>query len=595
MIAILLYFAGSIITYFTKKASGIIAFIFAVLANIAFIFTKPFSLHLANFSINFSLTPLASLFGIIILTLASFVMFCHPNTKERQYYPLFLLSLTGISIILLSQNFLSFFLGWELMSMSSFFLVYNNKDRKAGLLYLIASAVGAYGILIGIALIYAKTGSISFGIFSQNINLFSHKEIIYLIFLFGAGFGVKAALMPLHIWAPDGYREAKDPFTAFFSGGLSKLGIYGFFLILFVLIGADKFLTFKTTRWVLAWLGGITAFLGAFYAIFQTDIKRLLALSSVSQMGYAITALALGTSLGITASLYTVLSHALFKGILFITAASVILRTGKTSLDEMGGLVKNMPLTFIISLFAVIGLVGVPPMGGFPAKWLLYEGLIKANFPGLIALMFAASTLAFLYSYRFIHGIFLGKRSPALKDIKEAPSLNIFSSLILMLILLFVGMFPGWVVDFFSPVIKSLGFTVMEHSPGIISTPLGNFNGFLVGIIFIIAGLFATILSLFFSRRLHASSIDTYSSGEALTEETPYHYTSNFYLFIQREFTGILRLNARKFYFSIAQFIENSANALRKLYTGNGQVYIWYVIIVWIGLIIGIFYKGGFK
>ena len=595
MIVIALYFVGSIITYFTKKVSGFIAFIFAVSANVAFVFTKPFGFHLANFSINFSSTPLSYVFGMIILTLGSFVMFAYPNTRERHYYPLFLLALTGISIILLSQNFLSFFFGWELMSLSSFFLVYNNKDRKAGLLYLIASAIGAYGILMGIALIFAKTGSIAFSEFSKNLGLFSHKEIISLIFLFGTGFGVKAAVMPLHIWAPDGYREARDPFTAFFSGGLSKLGIYGFILVLFVLLGADKFLTFKATRWILAWLGGLTAFFGAFYAIFQTDIKRLLALSSVSQMGYAITALALGTSLGITASLYTVLSHALFKGILFITAASVILRTGKHSLDDMGGLVKNMPITFLITLFAIIGLTGVPPMGGFPAKWLVYEGLIKSNFPGLVVLMFAASTLAFLYAYRFIHGIFLGKRPSELKNIKEAPFLNILSTGILMIILLIVGMFPGWVIDFFSPAIKYMGLPVMKHTFGMISTPLGNFNGFLVGIIFIIAGLFATIISLFFSRRFRASSIDTYSSGEALTEDTPYHYTSNFYQFIQREFIGILRLNARKFYFNIARFIEDSANALRRLYTGNGQVYIWYVIVVWIGLLIAFLYKGGLR
>jgi len=595
MLTIALYFAGSIITYFTKKASAIIAFIFAVLANIAFVFTKPLNFHLANFNLNFSLTPLSYIFGIIILTLASFVMFCYPNTKERQYYPLFLLSLTGISIILLSNNFLSFFFGWELMSVSSFFLIYNNKDRKAGLLYLVASAVGAYGILMGISVVYAKTGSILFISFSQNLNLFSRREIVYLIFLFGAGFGVKAALMPLHIWAPDGYREARDPFTAFFSGGLSKLGIYGFLLLLFVFIGADRFATFHITKWTLAWLGGLTAFLGGFYAIFQTDIKRLLAFSSISQMGYAITALSLSTSLGVTASLYTVLSHALFKGILFITAASVILRTGKHSFDELGGLVKNMPLTFIVSVFAVIGLNGVPPMGGFPAKWLVYEGLIKAHYPGLIALMFAASTTAFLYSYRFIHGVFFGKRMPSLKNIKEAPFVNILSSTILMLALLFIGMFPGWVVDFFSPAIKFLGFKVMVHTFGTLSTPLGNFNGFLVGIVFIIAGLFATIVSLFFSRKMRVSSIDTYSSGEALTEETPYHYSSNFYLFIQRDFSGFLRLSARKFYFSIARFIENSAQGLRRIYTGNGQVYIWYVIIVWIGLIIGFLYKGGFK
>ncbi|HHE04728.1 MAG TPA: hypothetical protein ENL19_01540 [candidate division WOR-3 bacterium] len=209
--------------------------------------------------------------------------------------------------------------------------------------------------------------------------------------------------------------------------------------------------------------------------------------------------------------------------------------------------------------------------------------------------MFAASTTAFLYSYRFIHGVFFGKRMPSLKNIKEAPFVNILSSTILMLALLFIGMFPGWVVDFFSPAIKFLGFKVMVHTFGTLSTPLGNFIGFLVGIVFIIAGLFATIVSLFFSRKMRVSSIDTYSSGEALTEETPYHYSSNFYLFIQRDFSGFLRLSARKFYFSIARFIENSAQGLRRIYTGNGQVYIWYVIIVWIGLIIGFLYKGGFK
>lgn len=595
MFAILLYFIGSVITYFTKKVSGFVAFIFAVSANVMFVFTKPFTLHLAGFSMGFSLTPLSRLFGIIILTLGSFVMFCYPNSKQKHYYPFFLLSLLGISIILLSRNFVSFFFGWELMSLSSFFLVYNRNSRRAGLLYLIASAIGAYGILVGMSYIYANVGSASFNDFIQNIGMFSHIELVYLFLLFGVGFGIKAALMPLHIWAPEAYRESKDPFTAFFSGGLSKLGIYGFLLFAFVFIGSDKFLTFHISNWLLAWAGGITAFLGGFYAIFQNDIKKLLAYSSVSQMGYVITAFSLGTSLGVTASLYTVLSHALFKSILFITAASVILRTGKTSLDDMGGLVKNMPFTFVVSLFAVIGLTGVPPMGGFPAKWLIYEGLIKSGYIGLIGLIFAASTTAFLYSYRFLHGVFLGKRPISLKETKEAPFLNIFSSTILMFILLFIGIFPGWVVDFFSSVIKSAGFEVMDHTFGTLSTPFGNFNGFLVGIIFIVVGFFVTLLSLFFSHKLKASANDTYSSGEALTNETPYHYSSNFYLFIKREFSGFLRVGVTKFYFSLARFFENSADALRRLYAGSGQVYLWYVIVVWVGMIIFFIYRGGIR
>jgi NADH-quinone oxidoreductase subunit M len=223
--------------------------------------------------------------------------------------------------------------------------------------------VGAYAILLAFSLLYALAGhSLLFKDVLTYLPSMPTGVLISIFILLVIGFGVKAAMMPLHPWAPSAYRESPHTFTSLFSGALSKMGIYGIFLTLFFFtfrfstLGIGYLRGTHILGYILAWFGAVTAFLGALIAIKQDSAKKLLAYSSISQLGYVIFGLGIGTSMAVTGALFHAISHAIFKGLLFLAVAGVIKRIGTDNLTEMGGLIKRMPFTFVFALFGILAL-----------------------------------------------------------------------------------------------------------------------------------------------------------------------------------------------------------------------------------------------
>ncbi len=302
---IIILFSGALLSFIsnriTPKISGIVSF--ATISFVSFLFFtqvnigETFQFTLGEIQMQFGVTPYTFVFAIIVLglgTLASLYSIGYMKDKERlgYFYSNFILTITGMIGIVFSQDFISFFIFWEIMTWSSYLLVIYNgyNSRNIGMKYMIFSAIGAYAMLTAIVSIKANYGTYNIAEAMQN-GAFNFSENIYIPIMLLVGFSVKAALMPLHVWAPNAYSKSPMSFTSIFSGAMSKMGILGIGLVLasaYSYTNDDSTNYVTILRYTLGWLGGITAVMGTIYALIQTDAKKLLAYSSVAQLGYII-------------------------------------------------------------------------------------------------------------------------------------------------------------------------------------------------------------------------------------------------------------------------------------------------------------------
>ena len=340
-------------------------------------------------------------------------------------YHVFLASMVGV---VLADDAYAFMVMWETMALSSFFLVTANhriaEIRRAGYLYLLIAHVGAIGILMCFGVLQANTGDYTFtNMRAQSLSPFWASAAFGLAVL---GFGAKAGVVPLHIWLPEAHPAAPSPVSALMSGVMLKTAIYGLLRVVFDLLHLQLW------WWggVLLALGLTTAMLGVVFAAVQVDMKRLLAYSSIENIGLLLAGIGLAVvfaaydmkpmaALALTASLYHVASHALFKSLLFLGTGSVLHATSERNLGKLGGLIRSMPWVAWVTLIGVLASAGLPPLGGFVSEWLLLQSFLFA--PGLpvplltmlipvVAAMIAlVAALAGYTMVKFFGVIFLGQ------------------------------------------------------------------------------------------------------------------------------------------------------------------------------------------
>ncbi len=606
LLLLLIPFIAAFIVYIVDKIQGkkegeIASYAISglLVLMIVFAYEKGFSFSLPAGGFGplvFKIDMLSWFFAI--MTIGFFVLnlvFITSYYKERELYmkeffiPIFFVLLGSIFGILFSKNLLAMFFFWEIMTWVSYLMAsFSGKiSRVSSIRYFIMSIFGAYAFLIAVAMLFSRFGTLDMSILASKLGSMNPGSLVLVLVLLTIGFGVKAALMPLHTWAPFAYAEAPDGFTPFFSGILSKLGIFALFVSLFSLpifniisnIYKKGLFGLSCPFYIIALLGAITAFLGAILAFFQDDAKKLLAFSSISQLGYIVTGLFIGTSLGVGGALFHALNHAIFKGMLFLAIAAVIYRTNTRKLSEMGGLLPNMPVTFIAVLGGIIALAGIPPSGGFASKWMLYEALISKKMVFMATLLFLATTASFMYVFRLIHSIFLGQRPVKFATLKEVP---LPMQIVLMIFLVFAyvfGVFPGLALNVISKILVSVGLNPLNFTLTQVASPLGSWNAFWA---FILMGWGFVIGLLFFffgapSRKI--SKLDTFASGEILGEDVPYHYSYFFYRPMEDVIIPYLKLSAHKIYESISSFIVRSSGIIRLWYNGNLESYVLYFVV----------------
>jgi len=399
-----------------------------------------------------------SLLMLFLIALVSFAVGLYSiNYMEHYgskaiYYALFLLMITGMNGLVLATDLFSIYIFLEVAAVASYALVaygLGQDELEASFKYLMLSAVATAFILISIAIIFGFTDSLRLHDVALGFQLLNSKYLVgFCTALFIFGFGLKAAIVPFHAWLPDAHPSAPAPISAMLSGVLIKVsGIYAMTRIFINVFGLSS-----AVSSVLMYLGVISILVGAIIAFSQNDIKRMLAYSSISQIGYIILGIGLGTPLGILGGLFHLFNHAIFKSLLFLNSGAIEQATGTRALDKMGGLAKRMPITAATSVVGSLSIAGVPPLNGFWSKLIIIIALVQAKSYGFAVIAVLASVITLWYYLVIQRRAFFGKLNETWKDIKEAPFWMSFSTILLALICIAIGvLFPLIIKSWLAP------------------------------------------------------------------------------------------------------------------------------------------------
>lgn len=374
--------------------------------------------------------------GVESLTLYSFI------------YPAFIMSMY---MLLTTYDVVAFIIFWELMTITAFFLISFEKEReiarRAALKYLIMSYSGSGLIIISLMTLVILCGSTSY-LDIPKLKLNDTLQYTLITFL-TIGFGIKSALVPMHGWLPDAHPEAPSNVSALLSGVMIKTAVYGLIRFTIQLLNLNHYVL----GLILSSLGITSALFGSIMALIQIDSKKLMAYSSVAQIGYVFLGIGGGLTLYpsplsiivASAGVLHVVNHAIFKGLLFLTAGSIVYRTGSRDLNKLGGLARFMPITSSSGLIASLAISGMPPLNGFISKWLIIISLLTSGNPILVvyaAIAIFVSALTASYFMKYISRAFLANPDPSIKgNIKEVPLPMAISEVILAALCVLMGIY----------------------------------------------------------------------------------------------------------------------------------------------------------
>jgi multicomponent Na+:H+ antiporter subunit D len=355
-------------------------------------------------------------------------------TSKWKFYTLFLLMVAGMNGVVITGDMFNLFVFLEIASVASYALVAFGTERhelEAAFKYTVMSIVGSLFVLLGIVFLYSYTSTLNMADMANILAQKSASNITIMVsVLFIMGFGLKAALVPFHAWLPDAHPSAPAPISAMLSGVLIKsLGVYTLCRVFYNVIGINSSLSL-----ILMVLGTLSMVIGVFLAIGQWDFKRLLAYHSISQIGYVILGIGLGTPLGMIGGLFHLFNHSVFKSLLFLNSGAVEYATGTRDLQKMGGLMTKMPITGATSLVASMSIAGIPPFNGFWSKLIIIIACVQANRLGYAFWAVLASILTLASFMKVMKYAFFGKLREKWNKVEEVPVFMKLAMVILALI-----------------------------------------------------------------------------------------------------------------------------------------------------------------
>lgn len=366
-----------------------------------------------------------------------------PEYKQPWFYTAYMLCLTGLLGIIITGDAFNVFVFLEISSLSSYVLISIGRDRRAltaAYQYLIMGTIGATFILISIGLMYVMTGTLNMADLAARLPAVADTRTIRAAFAFlTIGVSLKLALFPLHLWLPNAYAYAPSVVTAFMAATATKVAIYVLLRFFFTIFGAQ--FSFETMRLdlILLPLALIGIFSASLVAIFQTNVKRMLAYSSVAQIGYMILGISLVSVTGLTASISHLFNHALMKGALFMALGCVSFRIGSVQIDRMAGLGRTMPWTMGSFVIGGLSLIGVPLTAGFVSKWYLIVGTLERGWWPVAVLVLLTSLMAMVYIWRVVEVAYF-KPAPEGQAVREAPLALLIPTWTLALANLYFGL-----------------------------------------------------------------------------------------------------------------------------------------------------------
>jgi hydrogenase-4 component B len=484
---------------------------------------------------HFRLDALASFFLVVVnlggATASLYGLgYGHHEQAPHRVLPFFSAFLAGMNLVVLADDAFSYLLCWEFMSLVSWALVMAHHreagNAKAGYVYLVMASFGTLALLLAFGLLAGPAGDYGFAAIRAAQHTPYAAALVLILMLLGAG--SKAGLVPLHVWLPLAHPAAPSHVSALMSGVMTKVAIYGFIRVVFDLLGPPTW----PASVVVLFLGSITAVMGILYAMMEKDLKRLLAYSTIENIGiifaslglalaFQANGLKLAAALAFTAALFHVLNHSFFKSLLFFGAGAVLTATGERDMDKLGGLIHRMPFTSFAVLVGCVAISALPPFNGFVSEWLMFQAVLqspdlpqwalKIMVPAAGAMLALAAALAAACFVKFFGVTFLSRpRSGAAETADEVDRYSLSAMFILATLCLLAGILPGLVIDALSPVTAEIlgsAMPVQANEAWLSIVPIAesrsSYNGLLVMVFIAISAS----LAVFFIHRFASHAL----------------------------------------------------------------------------------------
>jgi hydrogenase-4 component B len=568
----------------------------------------------------------------------------YKNEAVRRYYFPFPFFMGGMLAVVTTVDWFWFLVFWEVMTLASYFLViYENDDKEnlsAGFIYFFMTHLTSAGLMVAIMFLAHKTGSFAFsalpGLFSS-LAASSPFSLHILLLLFFIAFATKAGMYPLGVWLPKAHPAAPASVSALLSGIMIKIGVYGLLRIFVWMLPVSS----ASTVWggVIAAFGIISMAVGTLRALGEHDCKRLLAQSSIGQMGYILLGLGLAMvfmssnpifgAIALIGCLYHIVNHACFKSLLFFNTGSVLFCSGTRNLDRMGGLIKLMPWTAGCAIVGSLAIAGIPPFNGFISKWLLYQSAIMGKPDSSIYVIYAViaifmSTVTLAYFIKYLGAAYLGTLPDRLsqKPIGSPKSMELVQ-LFLAALCFVLGVVPGFIVLLLQKVIapaigiekSGLAQTAIQRVPWLgMGVGAGAAQISATGPLVILASLAVCILISYFmyrSIKVESRPASIWNCGEVVDNESVRYRASSFYQPFRSVFSPLYkkiqwpRLSPpqpvgrgldfdRWIYFPIGSAFVRIGRAFSKAHNGVPQLYIlWQVAGLVLSIVLVFWLMGG--
>jgi multicomponent Na+:H+ antiporter subunit D len=419
--------------------------------------------------IQYTVNAFSTFMAFFVITLALLIMIF--STKDidheisqasiSQYYTLVLILLFSMIGMIYTNDLFNMYVFMEILSLTSCAII-SIKSKKenylAALRYLILNTIGSLSVLFGIALLYMVSGHLNMSMMFQSISMIWQLYPTNILIATGfmlTGFAIKAAVFPLHIWLPDAHSTAPTPSSALLSSLVVKIYVFAVYKLLFDVLGKDIVVALGIPA-VISIFAAAGMLFGSIFAIGQKDIKRMLAYSSVAQIGYIFLGLSLMTEAGLAAGLFHVVSHGLMKTALFLSAGSIIYYRNKRDIRDLDGIGYSMPITMTVFTIAALGMIGIPGTNGFMSKLYLSFAVLGAGRPLFLAVILASSYLNAVYYLPIIISAFLKepKEKGVVASVEFLPLPMLFTLVVVGFLCLLTGFYPQLIMDFVTQAAK---------------------------------------------------------------------------------------------------------------------------------------------
>lgn len=374
-----------------------------------------------------------------------------PSHNQPLFYTALLLCMAGLLGIVITGDAFNIFVFLEISSLSAYTLLAQGADRRSltsTYQYLVMGTVGGTFILIGVGLLYMITGTLNIMDIAQRLQGLENSGVLRaaLAFLI-VGTGLKLALFPLHLWLPNAYTYAPSVVTAFIAATATKVAVYMLLRFVFAIFGYEFSFNVMPLGEILMVLGSVAIVSASLSAIYQSNIKRMLAYSSVAQIGYITLGIGLATATGLTASIVHLFNHALIKAALFMSLGAMMFHKGAVDLSRLKGLGKEMPWTSAAFVLGGLSLIGVPLTVGFVSKWYLVLGALENDLWWVALIILFGSLLAVIYIWRVVETFYFAKGSEGEVAVKEAPLMMLIPTWVLIVANLYFGVNTALTAD----------------------------------------------------------------------------------------------------------------------------------------------------